>query len=333
MKYLRKFNESSINKPIKRFPNIQAVHTGYIEKLVKDAGMDPHKLSESDLNIPLAGGGHTKTTRDHTIYDYFFQKCKHTVIYPNFTDVEYLKRAEKKRGSYYIDHDFIHRESVFLIPKSHNSRQDQADYIERKTGFFNNMRNILGNKEYDKTEQDLEDMVDHGITEYSWINPVLKLLHDKLGKYYKNDTLQIWMPKDRDYDPWEGMDNPHKYNVIGKLTRPNGVYFLSDIEKYIHDKYGISDDKFYDFIIHNEYIEGRYWERVWSLGFKHDEKYKTIFPLTLSKGREKHGMIATKNIEHMLNIIQKDFGNEFVDSDYDAFPIYVDYYKEVKNER
>jgi hypothetical protein len=29
------------------------------------------------------------------------------------------------------------------------------------------------------------------------------------------------------------------------MDRPNGVYYLSDIEKYINDKYGIADTLLY----------------------------------------------------------------------------------------
>ena len=44
-------------------------------------------------------------------------------------------------------------------------------------------------------------------------------------------------------------------------------------------------------------------------------------------------MEPTENILHMLNIIEKDFGDEIQGTDYEGFPIYVDYYKKVINAR
>jgi hypothetical protein len=58
------------------------------------------------------------------------------------------------------------------------------------------------------------------------------------------------------------------------MDRPNGVYYLSDIEKYINDKYGIADTLLYNFIIDNSYIEGRYWEKVWSFPTEGDSVSK-----------------------------------------------------------
>jgi hypothetical protein len=49
------------------------------------------------------------------------------------------------------------------------------------------------------------------------------------------------MPKDASYDHWLVWIITHKYNIVGDMDRPNGVYYLSDIEKYINDKYGIAD--------------------------------------------------------------------------------------------
>jgi hypothetical protein len=48
------------------------------------------------------------------------------------------------------------------------------------------------------------------------------------------------MPKDKLWS-LDWYDYPHKYNIVGDMDRPNGVYYLSDIEKYINDKYGIAD--------------------------------------------------------------------------------------------
>jgi hypothetical protein len=43
-----------------------------------------------------------------------------------------------------------------------------------------------------------------------------------------------------------------------------------------------------------------------------------------------YGMEPTENISHILNIIEKDFGDEINGTEYEGFPIYVDYYKKVE---
>ena len=172
-----------------------------------------------------------------------------------------------------------------------------------------------------------------GVLYFHWKsnNIALKAIHDELGQYYKDGKLRVWYPKDTDYEPWIGMDYPHKYNVVGHLARPNGVYYLSDIEKYIEYKYDIKDDLFYKFIIDNEYIEGRYWERVWSLTTEFTSEGKGSKSELKKSDFGKYGMEPTENILHMLNIIEKDFGNEIQGTEYEGFPIYIDYYKKIKS--
>jgi len=180
---------------------------------------------------------------------------------------------------------------------------------------------LRGTKSDKEIEKDLEKNVHFGVKDFEWVNPALKIIHDKLSQYYIDGKLRVWNPADSDYDPWEGYDYPHKYNVIGDLDRPNGVYFFSDIEKFIESKYGLKDDQLYDFIIYNQYIEGRYWERVWS--FPIDEKD----PNKLD--RNGFRMKATENINHILNVIEIEFKNEIKGTDYEGFPVYIDYYKKV----
>jgi hypothetical protein len=68
--------------------------------------------------------------------------------------------------------------------------------------------------------------------------------------------------------------DPHKYNIVGDMDRPNGVYYLSDIEKYINDKYGIADT-LYIILLLIIHIEGRYWEKVWSFPTEGDSAGST----------------------------------------------------------
>lgn len=46
----------------------------------------------------------------------------------------------------------------------------------------------------------------------------------------------------------------------------------------------------------------------------------------------KYGMEPTENITNILNIIEHEFGSEINYTEYEGFPIYIDYFKEVESE-
>jgi hypothetical protein len=311
--------EETLSKPVKKFPTEPAAHWNYIYDIVKDGGLNPYELE--------------KGNNDSTLQDFFFEFCsKKNVVFPNMKDSEGWSKKGQSDPRY---EKFIFGESVFLIPESYDSKDDFANATLKKASWMEKMKDMMKSRfktkeEMDKYEDDLEKNVKFGNTDWDWVNPALKIIHDKLGSHYKDGKLRVWMPKDRDYDPWEGMDYPHKYNVVGEPTRPNGVYYLSDIEKYIEDKYGIKDPLLYKFIIDNQYIEGRYWERVWSFPTE-DRSDKGGSNSKLQKsGFGKYGMEPTENITHILNILEKDFGNEIKGNDYEGFPVYIDYYKKIE---
>lgn len=326
MRHLKPFKlfEEAVTKPVKKFPTEKAVHWNYIVEILKEADIDAYE----DIN----GTG-------TDFQDFCFAKCssKSDVVFPKMRDTEGWSRDGQSDARY---RNFIFGESVFLLPSSYDSSNDADEAIQKKKRFLDTMRDYakkLGKSkaEQDKFVGDAEKNVNFGPSGYDWANKFLEIIHDKLGQYYQNGKLRVWFPKDRSYDHWEGYDYPHKYNVVGHLDRPNGVYYLSDIEKFIEDKYGIKDDLFYQFIIENEYIEGRYWERVCSLstedvaesrkGKKGGSKNKLQ-----KSGFGDYGMEPTEDITDMLNIIEHEFGDEIQGTDYEGFPIYIDYYKKVE---
>ena len=260
-------------------------------------------------------------------------KCsgKDSIVFTKMKDIEGWSKEGQNDPRY---EKFIFGESVFLLPISYDPSGDKEEYKNKKKNFYDKMRDFArqmgkSQSEEDKFMKDLEKNVNFGPSGYDWANTFLKIIHDKLGQYYQNGKLRVWFPKDSDYDPWEGMGYPHKYNIVGDLENPNGVYYLSDIEKFIDDKYGISDDLLYKFVIDNQYIEGRYWERVWSFPTE-NRKDGGGSPNKLQKsGFGKWGMEPTENILHILNIIEKEFGDEINGNDYGGFTVYVDYYKKV----
>lgn len=321
MRYIKKFKifEEVILKPVKKFPTDKAVHWNYLMEILKEAGIDPYE----DL----------KGRRDSRLIDFCFAKCsgKDSIVFPKMKDIEGWSKEGQNDPRY---EKFIFGESVFLLPISYDPSGDKEEYKNKKKNFYDKMRDFArqmgkSQSEEDKFMKDLEKNVNFGPSGYDWANTFLKIIHDKLGQYYQNGKLRVWFPKDSDCDPWEGMGYPHKYNIVGDLENPNGVYYLSDIEKFIDDKYGISDDLLYKFVIDNQYIEGRYWERVWSFPTE-NRKDGGGSPNKLQKsGFGKWGMEPTENILHILNIIEKEFGDEINGNDYGGFTVYVDYYKKV----
>lgn len=319
MRYIKKFKifEEVVLKPVKKFPTDKAVHWNYLMEILKEAGIDPYE----DL----------KGRRDSRLIDFCFAKCsgKDSIVFPK--DIEGWSKEGQNDPRY---EKFIFGESVFLLPISYDPSGDNEEYKNKKKSFYDKMRDFTrqmgkSQSEEDKFMKDLEKNVNFGPSGYDWANTFLKIIHDKLGQYYQNGKLRVWFPKDSDYDPWEGMDYPHKYNIVGDLENPNGIYYLSDIEKFIDDKYGISDELLYKFIIDNQYIEGRYWERVWSFPTENLKDGGGSSNKLQKSGFGKWGMEPTENILHILNIIEKEFGDEINGNDYGGFPVYVDYYKKV----
>lgn len=330
---IKKFKDFNLNesssKPRKRWPtDIKAVSlVNLIDWMSDKHGIDLREVDPKDRNTDL-------------IHDFFFEKCD-KVLFPK---IPLNSLPEYKTDARY--RHFIFGESIFEIPESFDTSNDFADSIEKRTSFKARMRDLLKHKyrtdaEWDKYEKDLDKHVNFGADSFEWVNQVLKLIHDDFKQHYVNGKLRVWMPQDMDYE-WEPKDQcpfarPHEMDVVGNHFRKDGVYFYSDLVKYFKDKYGVDDDGFYEFIVENEYIEGRYWERVWSL--REDEKNpgklgrKLAHYQKIDKKTYKHGMDASEseNVEHILNIIEKDFADDFVKSDYcGPFEIYLDIKKPVK---
>lgn len=307
MKYITpyKLYESSSLKPVKKFPTTPAAHWNYILEIVKDAGLDPYQLAEG---------------RSKSLQDFFFEKCsKKNIVFPNMVDSEGWGENSDARYE-----KFIFRNSVFLIPESYDNSNDFGDAITKKMSWMEKMKNMMrpkyNDKELSEFMDNLEKHTHFGNDDWGWVNPALKAIHDKLGSHYKDGKLRVWMPHDRDYDPWEGVDYPHKYSVSWDYHNPpdypNGVYYLSDIEKYIESKYGLKDDKLYDFIIECDYIEGRYWEIMSQFPYDDNDLSK------LDKNR------GSDNINDIMGAIEHEFGSEIRKEE--GMPVYIDYFKKLK---
>jgi cytidyltransferase-like protein len=84
------------------------------------------------------------------------------------------------------------------------------------------------------------------------------------------------------------------------------AYFLSDLEKWIEDTFDINTTGFYEWILDCQYIERRYWERVWEYHIEDETFRKTK---------------ANKNIMQINEILRQLYKVKIM-------PIFIDYYKD-----
>ena len=297
---IKKF-ESYTQLPKKVFPTDKCVHYNSLSELFKKHGLDEREYKNNSKKDFWSGFIHGKMYKN-----VIFPEMKQSDVVPNSSNM-------------------VYGQEIFLLPKHYDDSNDKKIYDKKKKDFLNNMKKLLGS---DYNEKELIKHVNFGNVKFNWVNDFLRVVYEEFKEYYQKDHLRVWLPKDTDDKPWIGYDFPHKYSLHGEKVSPNGVYYLSDIEEYIHDKYGISDDLLYDFLVKNQYIEGRYWERVWGFFFKDH----TPSSGKLSRGDSKYGMKATENINHILNILEKDFSHDFVGGSYiSGLPVFVDYYKKIKD--
>jgi hypothetical protein len=277
---------------IKKFPTGKAVNYNYISKLFKDNGLDENPTGQPSF-----------------WYDYLHKKLSKTVTFPNI-----------KEGSISDSmRNMISTESIFIIPKHHDTSKDAENYQKLKEAFRKNMKEITGSDQID------EKYVNFGPKSFEFVNKFLDVIYENLSEYYNaKGELRVWLPSEIESDSYyEEYDYPHKYDIDNDIISPDGVYYLSDIEKYLKEKYDLDEKNFYDFIIKNMYIEGRHWERVFYIS---QESGK------LNRG-EKFGMKATENIEKILSVLEEDFKDDFIDSQYKpGLLIFIDYYKKINYE-
>ncbi|NCN86504.1 hypothetical protein GW932_01620 [archaeon] len=193
---------------------------------------------------------------------------------------------------------FFESQSIINLPKYHDNSKDLL-YREKRKDIIINFVKDLGKD----TPSDIDNFVNFGPSEYNWINDFLSFMHNKFGKYFSNNNLFIF----NDYkDECFGKDT----NYIDYPYPP--AYFLSDIEKYLKKDYNLDIKKdLGDWIVANEYVEGRYWERYFLFGMEL-ETYKKIR--------------CSKDIEVAIGLMNKDLEKIDFPDWKPCIPIYMDYY-------
>jgi len=296
----------SQGEPLFKFPTGKAVHYLHLLEIIKNAGLDPHALHM------------LKHDRSAGLIDFCMEKLYNTVIFPKLKEIDVDNRGKE------LYEKFLFGDTVFLLPQKYDPKDDFANDIEKKISFKKRMLDyfIQSNGEDEKKLQQFEDDLDtkihYGPSEYSWINESLSIIYDNFKDYYIDGNLRVYMPQSWDYDPYIGYDYPHKYRYNEKIE---GALFLSELEKWLYDEFGLRDEKLYEFIIYNEYIEGRYWERIWSFGIGEDGKLN-------KEGMGKYGMKPTPNIMNILDALDYKFGDNIKRDD--GLLVFIDYYKKIE---
>lgn len=302
-----------IDKPIEKYPvNYKCTHIYHIIYTMKKCGLHPTNIKS-----------HNKEDVDYRIFHLFdFLNIKiqqNNTIYPN-----------KKNN---IANNFIERGSVILIPRYYDSDNEQLKKVNiNKHILINAYHQIYKGEELKNKLNNVDDYVKNGINNYEWINIQLEFIYQNYKEYYIDGQIKVWMPFQ-----WETY-NDYKLQEKDKYTYPeNKMLYLSDIEKYLNDKYGIKDDDFYFYIIKNNDIEYRNEIKVLTLDVKDNRHWERTFGLYINEDKKFYrendiwGINPSENISNILNIIETDF-KELMDkySKYKYFPIYIDYYKKIK---
>lgn len=316
MKHIKPFesiNESTMTSlPEKKYPvNYKCTHIHDIaETLENKHGLDIHNLMP---NTPTKNKYH-----DFNLYDFIGDKIqKEYTVFPNkrLKDLDNDPRTET-----YTDPG-----SVILLPAHYDSSQD--DEIHRKKSeegrnrLIDNFKKLYKGDQLKTAIENIDKYVDFGRGNFEWVNVALNKIYEEYKQYFNNGYLRVWIPYDLDTGNYFG-DNADENTAHGYPIEK--MHFLSDIEKYLETNYNLSDDLFYQYVIHNNYVENRFWEKPMGLYIdKNTNKF-------IRKGGD-YGMDATPTIDLMLGILEREYSDLILQYSKDEyFPIYIDYYKKIQ---
>lgn len=287
------FKNESISKPQLKYPVEKCLDFNRFHYEMDKQGLDL-------TDIPIQPYGNKNVSRKSGN----FYELLNTMdpIFPELTSwklYDEKQRKENKRfGIPHTPYRYSEREAIYELPIKYDSSNDYANWVEKRVKFFDNMKimaKLRGKKQTEEDEKMYDDHVDFGPKSYDWYNIVLDKLYELYPQHYKNGKIKIWH-NDDDFDEGKQMwDYPY-----------DKAYFLSDLEKWIEDTFNIDTTGLYEWILDNQYIERRWWNRVW---------YYDIANETFRKQK------ATENIKQINELLKQMFKTE-------SMPIYVDYYKE-----
>lgn len=313
LKHIKEYHsyKRMTDKPVEKYP------VDYKCTFIYDIA---EKLEKKGIDVTNLGEPHKKPSgysRGNSLYSWIHKKWQlDNTIYPNQRIIDLFPK--------YTDYKIISEgNQVVLLPKHYDSsRDEEIEGEENKRRFLELVKNgeKIFKNEPEKLKQFIENInkhVDFGVESYDWVNIALSAIYEEYKQYYIGDFLRVWLPKDWDCDN-SFSENDGENTTYGYPIKK--MIFLSELEEYLKTNYGLSDELFYQFIIHNNYIEGREWENPAGLSCDNDKKFKR-------KGG-KYGMDATETIDMMLGIIETEFGDLIKD---DYLNIYIDYYKKIES--
>jgi hypothetical protein len=169
-------------------------------------------------------------------------------------------------------------------------------------------------KEYDSSfdEEEYLDNINWGEKNFDYINKHLSKIYELYGEHYKDYKIKCFIYKDyhEDYPVWD-------YPVLDFHGEKAYVkaYVLSELEDWI-ESFDMDSTGFYEWILKYNFVEGRYWQRIWG--------YDPIDDFRKQKAPEN-----IKQINEMLRQLYKIEENKNPEGE--DFPIFIDYYKKVDN--
>jgi len=303
--------ENIKEKPIKKYPiNYKCTHIYDIaDKLKEKYGLSIQNLQP---NVPTRNEYH-----DFNFHDFISKKLqKENTIFPKVR----LKDLPQHDRSM---EDYTDRGSIVLLPIQYDSTHDEEiykkKYEEDKNSLIEIFKKLYKGNKLKNNIDNIDKYVDFGKSNFEWANIALNKIYEEYKEFYNNGYLKVWMPFDwdtnTDFD--SGDDTVYGYPM-------SKMFILSEIEEYLKNNFGLSDDLFYQFIVNNNYIEGRYWEKDLNIYYK-NKKF-------IREGG-KYGMDATENISDMLSILEIEFKELLLENnEKDYIEIYIDYYKKIKEQ-
>lgn len=196
--------------------------------------------------------------------------------------------------------------SVIELPKEYDSSKDDDNYKQKKINSIEKFKKMFfaSGKKFDvEDENDLVKGINWGRKNFDIINKHLSKIHELYGEHYKNGVIKCFIYDD-DYDDRELWGYP-------MLDFEDKAYFLSELESWI-DSFGISTKGLYEWILRCNYIEGRYWQRIWTYDLNSDQNFRKEQP--------------PENIKQINEMLRQLYKNEI-----EEFPIFIDYYKKVND--
>lgn len=303
---LIEINESMSSKPIKKFPiDYKVTHIkDIIEKLEKE-GIDVFNLQP--------GVKTHNEYHDFNLFDFMGDKLQENVTFPQIRLRDLIKDPRNI--------DYIDSGSVILLPISYDSSKDEEEHKkykeEGRKRLIETYKKLYKGDELKKAIENSDKHVYYGQNNFEWANIALAKIHELYKQYYIKGFLQVWMPYDFD------SGNEFRFNEKGNTSHDyplEKMYFLSDIEKYLKSNYNLEDPDFYRYILKNNYVDFRHYEKPYGL-FVENGKF-------VRKGG-KYGMNATENIDRILGVLEHEFKDDIKDSNY--FEFYINYYKKAGN--